>query len=265
MIDIGFTKHEVHNIAIHGSIDNLSAGERAKDIFGILLIATPLGPAQEFVGKYISFVKCSYERNFDAYNKDLQTYISKTHLPKNISVLYTIDIMQRFMLPGAKLSLVPVTHAYFERAIIFIQSLSVMEVWFVNSVHGMPQKVGFAQSIAVYNTLPPYRYQTVPKDVLLVRDALLSYKMVHFRTFSATDYGILSVASPNVFAFTVRLMTCLVTVNVGRHNVMFIEVSFGDESGSLTIIQMTVYLEKMSFMIRKSLRCLTRFICKVKY
>ena len=83
MIHIGFDKHDVENIAIHGTTANLSAGERAEDILGILFLATPLGPSQAFVGQYISFVKCSYERNFDAYNTRIYKPTSQRLIYRN--------------------------------------------------------------------------------------------------------------------------------------------------------------------------------------
>jgi hypothetical protein len=235
MIHVGFDKHDVENIATHGSTANLSAGERSEDILGILFLATPLGPSQSFVGQYINFVKCSYERNFDAYNKDLQAYITKTHLPKRRVVLYTIDIMQKFMLPDAKRSPIPITHAFFERAIIFVESLSRMEVWFKNAIYGEIPTVGYDRTIE--NTgFPLHRYETIPIDVIAVKNAPLLYHMGHFNSFSDTDYGILSVANPTTFAFTVRMMTCLVVVKVTR-DIMFVDISFSsNNNGPVTLI-----------------------------
>ena len=110
-----------------------------------------------------------------------------------------------------------------------------MEVWFKNAIFGESPVVGYDRTIA--NTgFPLHRYETIPSDVLSVKNAPLLYHMGHFNSFSDTDYGILSVASPTTFAFTVRMMTCLVVVRVTR-DIMFIDVTFSsNNNGPVTIL-----------------------------
>ena len=88
-----------------------------------------------------------------------------------------------------------------------------MEVWFQNDGYGEIPVVGHERTIA--NTgFPLHRYDIIPADVISVRNAPLLHKMSRFNTFRATDYGIISVTNSDTIAFTVRTMSCLVTVRV---------------------------------------------------
>ena len=127
-----------------------------------------------------------------------------------------------------------------------------MEVWFKNAIYGEIPVVGYDRTIA--NTgFPLHRYETIPGDVLSVRNAPLLYQMGPFNSFRDTDYGIISVANPTTFAFTVRAMTCLVVVRV-RHDIMFIDVTFSsNDNGPVTLripnTRTTMSLDPISSMI----------------